>query len=123
MYIVNGIIKYEKIPNETVLHINISNDGIMSLLDGLPQVISEYKKHITTIELSGSEGDMNELLVSLQLIHKSGLKTGYETMCDDPYKLIDKLLNELDYVYSSTLKAAFHKEYSPFEDCEVWEKM
>ena len=123
MYIVNGIIKYDKIPNEKILHINISNDGIMSLLENVPTIISEYKKHITVIELSGSEGDMNELISSLRLIHKNGLKTGYETMCDDPYKLIDKLLEELDYVYSSTQNKVFQKEYSPFEDCEVWESM
>ena len=123
MYIVNGIMKYDKIPNENILHINISNNGIMSLFEGLPEVISEYKKYITMIEFSGSEGDMNELISSLRLIHKNGLKTGYETMCDDPYKLVDKLLEELDYIYSSTQNAAFHKEYSPFEDCEVWEKM
>lgn len=123
MYIVNGIIKYDKIPNEKILHINISNDGFLSLLENIPTIISEYKKHITIIELSGSEGDINELISSLRLIHKNGLKTGYETMCDDPYKLVDKLLEELDYVYSSTKNAAFHKEYSPFEDCEVWERM
>lgn len=118
MYVVNGIIKYNKIKDETVLHINISNSGTRTLLDNIQKIIQEYKKNITVIELSGSEGDLNEIVAVLKIIHENGLKTGYSVMNENVSDINDKLLCELDYV---DLNGKIQKiDYCPFADSYDW---
>ena len=118
MHIVNGIIEYNKIPNEKVLHIKTANEGNRTLLNNLQQIISEYGKHITCIEFSGTEGDVNELITALKIVHKAGLKTSFLTSCNDVHDLVEKLLDELDY--TRLKNAVLKRDYCPFAECYDW---
>lgn len=115
-----GVFKYNTIKDETVLSLTLSNDGTYQLLQTLPEIISQYGKRMTVIEFSGTEGNVNELITALDLIHKAGYKTSFATMCNSAKDLVDKLLDKLDYVRLTKTNTVVTKDYCPFADCYDW---
>lgn len=113
----NGFISKNILPNETVLRIILSNEG-QDLSSVFENILKEYSRYITCIELCGGEESMFEVADLLRSVKKSGLHTSWVTSLNNESQINKRLDDELDYL---GLNATYmKKDYSPFGDEVVW---
>lgn len=114
----NGYISKNILPNETVLCITISEEEGQCLSTVFANIIKEYSRYITCIQLCGCENSMLEIADIFKIAKKSGLHTSWVTTFKDESQVNKILNNELDYLQLNTKYKK--KDYSPFGDEILW---
>lgn len=113
----NGQIKRNEIPNEITLRIHLDTSG-RSLQKDLKEIIDSYAKHISCVELVGGEEEQSDIKDVFKEIHKSGLHTCWVTKLTDESQINKRLFEETDFLFLNN--RYYKKEYSPFDDCDMW---